>query len=109
MKSQKIAKPIGIFLVLAMLAMLFPPNAFAAPAPSVTAASAVVIHAGTGEALYEKNADTLRVPASMTKLMTAYIIYESLPRGTSQRIRWCPSAKWRRINRGVQQIPWRCR
>ena len=54
MKSQKIAKPIGIFLVLAMLAMLFPSNAFAAPAPSITAASAVVIHADTGEALYEK-------------------------------------------------------
>ena len=35
----------------------------------------------TGEALYEKDADTMRVPASMTKVMTAYIIFEELEAG----------------------------
>ena len=35
----------------------------------------------TGEVLYEKDADTMRVPASMTKVMTAYIIFEELEAG----------------------------
>ena len=35
----------------------------------------------TGEVLYAKDADTPRVPASMTKVMTAYIILEELESG----------------------------
>jgi D-alanyl-D-alanine carboxypeptidase len=35
----------------------------------------------TGEFLFEHNPDTLRAPASMTKNMTAYIIYEEIAAG----------------------------
>lgn len=49
--------------------------------PSITADSAIVIDYDTGEVLYEKDADTMRVPASMTKVMTAYIIFEELEAG----------------------------
>ena len=49
--------------------------------PSVWAASAVVMDYDTGEILYAKDADTMRVPASMTKVMTAYIILEELEAG----------------------------
>lgn len=49
--------------------------------PRVTAAAAVVLDYDTGEYLYEKDADTMRVPASMTKIMTAYILYQELEAG----------------------------
>ena len=49
--------------------------------PNVTADSAIVMDYDTGEVLYEKDADTMRVPASMTKVMTAYIIFEELEAG----------------------------
>lgn len=67
-----------------LLAFLLSQMALAAPAPqepSVTAASAIVMDYDTGEVLYEKDADTMRVPASMTKVMTAYIIFEELEAG----------------------------
>ena len=35
--------------------------------------SAILIEAGTGEVLFEKNADEIMFPASTTKIMTAYI------------------------------------
>lgn len=50
-------------------------------APEIAAASAIVIDFETGDVLYEKDADTMRVPASMTKVMTAYIIFEELEAG----------------------------
>ena len=53
----------------------------AAAEPSVTAYSAVVMDADTGAYYYAKDADTMRVPASMTKLMTAYVIFEALDSG----------------------------
>ena len=60
-------------------------SVFAAPTgpawPIIRADSAIVIDADTGESLYVKNADSLMVPASMTKVMTAYIIFEELEAG----------------------------
>ncbi len=49
--------------------------------PRVTAYSAVVMDYATGATLYEKDADSMQVPASMTKVMTAYIIFEELEAG----------------------------
>ena len=40
---------------------------------NLRAESAIVISADSGEALFEKNADDLRYPASLTKIMTAMI------------------------------------
>ena len=64
-----------------LLSLLLPGQVQAAQEPSITAYSAVVMDYNTGEVLYEKDADTLRVPASMTKVMTAYIIFEELEAG----------------------------
>lgn len=52
-----------------------------AAAPSVNAASAIVLDGDTGAFYYEKNADTRRAPASLTKLMTAYVIFEDIDAG----------------------------
>lgn len=68
--------------ILAILVLLGAVPASAAPArPELAAESAIVMDFDTGEVLYEKDADSLRVPASMTKMMTAYIIFEELEAG----------------------------
>jgi len=43
--------------------------------------SAVVVDASTGQVLYEKNADAMRYPASLTKMMTLYLTFDALKRG----------------------------
>ena len=44
-------------------------------------ASAILIEASTGEVLYEKDADTRRAPASVTKVMTALLVMEAIKEG----------------------------
>ena len=43
--------------------------------------SAILMEASTGTVLYEKDADTRRSPASVTKIMTALLIFEALDSG----------------------------
>jgi D-alanyl-D-alanine carboxypeptidase (penicillin-binding protein 5/6) len=43
--------------------------------------AAYVMDANTGEVLYERNADSPRYPASITKLMTLYLTFEELQAG----------------------------
>ncbi|MDO5142862.1 MAG: D-alanyl-D-alanine carboxypeptidase family protein [Eubacteriales bacterium] len=45
------------------------------------AASAFVMDGDTGEELYSYNGDAARVPASMTKVLTSYIVYQELAAG----------------------------
>lgn len=55
-----------------------------APAATFTGASnyaALVVDAKTGRTLYESNADARRFPASVTKVMTLYLVFEDLERG----------------------------
>ena len=76
---KKLSKVLAIILTLA-IALSICPAAFAA-GPDVTASAAVVMDYDTGEIIFAKDPDTMRVPASMTKIMTAYIIYEELEAG----------------------------
>ena len=56
---------------------------FAAPAaaaglvPDLTAKSAIVMEASTGKILYQKDVDSLRYPASTTKIMTLLVALEN--------------------------------
>ncbi|MDI4663272.1 D-alanyl-D-alanine carboxypeptidase [Xanthobacter autotrophicus] len=43
--------------------------------------SAIIVDANTGKTLYEDNADALRHPASVTKIMTLYLLFEQLEAG----------------------------
>lgn len=43
--------------------------------------AAMVVDAATGRTLFSKNADAPRHPASLTKIMTAYILFEELSSG----------------------------
>ena len=45
--------------------------------PAVQAASAIIMDASTGTVLYEKDADTPRYPASITKIMTTLLALEN--------------------------------
>ena len=48
------------------------------PPPQITADSAILVEVSTGRVLYEKNADVVRPPASLTKMMTCIIGLERL-------------------------------
>nr|WP_230458986.1 serine hydrolase [Terrilactibacillus tamarindi] len=48
---------------------------------NVNAKSAILIDANTGQILYEKNADKVLPPASMTKMMTEYLVMKALHSG----------------------------
>ena len=43
---------------------------------------AVIMDAATGEILFEKNAQLPMAPASMTKIMTAHMVFDALKNGT---------------------------
>jgi len=46
--------------------------------PSITATSAILLEMSTGRVIYEKNADEVRQPASLTKMMTGILGWENL-------------------------------
>ena len=71
----------SVLLALLLLLGVFPASAAQPSVPDIYAESAIVIDYDTGETIYAKDADSLRVPASMTKIMTAYIIFEELEAG----------------------------
>lgn len=52
------------------------------PAIDVTAPSVILMEASTGTVIYEKDADTARPPASVTKIMTMLLIFDALEEGS---------------------------
>ncbi len=72
----------GFWLAAVLLAGLLPVTAWALPtAPWVAATGAVVLDVNTGEVYYEKNGSTARPVASMTKLMSMYLVFEEIDAG----------------------------
>ncbi len=67
---------IRIFLSLALILALSPARAI-----ETKARAAIVVDYDTGLVLMEKNADTPLPPASMSKLMTIYMVFEALKDG----------------------------
>ena len=53
-----------------------------APIPSSPSFSAIVVDANSGQTLYSVSEDGLRHPASITKVMTLYLLFEALDRGS---------------------------
>lgn len=68
-----------LLVFLMVIGLLYVPGWGAEAAPSVSAASAILMDAGSGRVLYEKEAHTQRLIASTTKLMTALVAVESTP------------------------------
>jgi D-alanyl-D-alanine carboxypeptidase (penicillin-binding protein 5/6) len=57
----------------------------ATPPPEIDASYAVLMEAQSGKILFEQNADTPLPPASVTKVMTLLLIYESVNDG---KLKW---------------------
>ncbi len=71
-------------LFIFVLAFAFAPGVFARPALAIEtiAKAAVLVEMDTGAVLFEKNADELLTPASMSKMMTIYMIFDRLSNGS---------------------------
>ena len=68
-------KTIALLMMLACGVMLWPQHAMAAKYASI------VINADTGRVMYARNADAMRYPASLTKIMTLYLLFEEIKSG----------------------------
>ena len=63
-----------------ILILIYFTKFFSAPALAITTSAdyAILIDLSTDKVLFEKNADQKMPPASMSKMMTAYMIFERL-------------------------------
>jgi len=72
------------------LAILF----VSAASPAQAKYASLVIDANTGQVLHSVNADTRNYPASLTKMMTLYMVFEALKQGkVTMDTRWKASAR----------------
>ena len=67
------------FCALVAISLAYAPSA--ARALETSAKQAVLLDFETGVELYSKNADEMMPPASMTKMMTVYLLFERLAEG----------------------------
>ncbi|MEC9481843.1 MAG: D-alanyl-D-alanine carboxypeptidase family protein, partial [Halomonas sp.] len=67
-----------VIFVLLFLGLALPVQSQAAGNPRY---ASIVIDAETGEVLSAANADAVRYPASLTKMMTLYLLFEAIERG----------------------------
>jgi D-alanyl-D-alanine carboxypeptidase len=63
------------------VAMTVGSGALVAPAMAAVPNSAIVVDAKTGKVLYGSNVDAQRHPASLTKMMTLYLLFDALSQG----------------------------
>jgi serine-type D-Ala-D-Ala carboxypeptidase (penicillin-binding protein 5/6) len=92
MEGKKVKREIrikflAIIMAFVMIIGLFQPTNFvkAEAQLDVRADAAILIEASSGRVLYEKNADTVLGIASMTKMMTEYLLLEAIKEG---RVKW---------------------
>ncbi|AQR63528.1 serine hydrolase [Brevundimonas sp. LM2] len=68
-------------LVLAGLAVPLATTRVQAQSGDNSRYAAIVVDAGSGEVLFARHADSRRYPASVTKMMTLYLVFEALEKG----------------------------
>ncbi len=87
MKKSLVRKYLFALIAFVLLAgtVYQPVRAQAAAPIDTTAEAAILVDAKTGRILYEKNADKLMGIASMTKMMTEYLLLEAISEG---RVKW---------------------
>lgn len=79
MKIKSLRKLFRVFAFALLTALAVSESALAAALPKppeITAEAAILVEASTGRVIYEKNADRLMYPASMTKMMTCLLALE---------------------------------
>jgi D-alanyl-D-alanine carboxypeptidase (penicillin-binding protein 5/6) len=70
------------FLLVLLVSVFMQPALAQVPAPTLAAKSWVLLDHGSGQVLAASDADTRVEPASLTKLMTAYLTFAALKAGT---------------------------
>lgn len=83
--------------VLSCLALLF---ILLVTTPSQAKYASIVIDGHSGEVLHETNADTRNYPASLTKMMTLYMLFEALDQGKVTK-----SSRFQVSHRAARQSP----
>ena len=79
--SLRASQVIGVFaLALLMLGTVVPANAARVPALSKDAA--IIVDGVSGRILYERDGYEIRYPASLTKMMTLYLMFDSFENGS---------------------------
>ncbi len=76
--------PASLFTVFSLLVLCYSVAHAAVPIPAppkVAAKNFIIVDANSGQVLAEQDADTQAEPASITKLMTSYVIYKELEAG----------------------------
>ncbi len=71
----------GCVLLLFSLCLLFHQTSYANVNQHVNARSAILLDMESGSVLFEQNADYLIAPASITKILTLYLIFEAIKQG----------------------------
>ena len=71
-------------------------DAMAPPPGPPTKYSALVIDASSGATLYQSNATATRYPASLTKMMTLYLLFEALDQGRVSKTTEIPVSAYAR-------------
>lgn len=79
MKKSKILSYILLFAIIS--AMIMPSSAMALNDPPLSSKAVVLVDIGTGNVLFEKNADEKIYPASTTKIMTVLLAVEAIEAG----------------------------
>lgn len=75
------AKNALFYLLISIAILIIPTNTLAKSQPAIDTKSAIMMNTRTGQVLYEQNADTPIQPASITKLLSLYLVYEALTEG----------------------------
>jgi D-alanyl-D-alanine carboxypeptidase len=72
------SRPVAAFLLSVIVAASTP---FQTAQAASSKYAAIVMDARTGKVLHAENADSRRYPASLTKMMTLYLVFEALSKG----------------------------
>lgn len=91
----------GTFLLVAMT-VLFSNGAAAKDKPAQTGTASIVIDAASGQVLYAHRANKPHYPASLTKMMTLYLVFEAMREGrlkADQKLLVSRHASWQRPSR----------
>ncbi|WP_423802552.1 D-alanyl-D-alanine carboxypeptidase family protein [Neobacillus sp. SAB-20_R2A] len=75
----------AVILFFSLFAGMGQDKAEAAAALNINADGAILVDAESGKVLYEKNADTVMGIASMTKMMTEYLLLDAIKHG---KVKW---------------------
>jgi D-alanyl-D-alanine carboxypeptidase len=74
-------RKVSLCLCLLAIWFAFQPELFAASPVKLKAKSAILINAANGKVLYTKKADRPMQPASLTKILTLYLLHEAINAG----------------------------